>query len=136
MTEYDSPYVRVSSWIDCKKPSSSGEYGRSYYSLTPTCDTMYPWCDNRSYSAYAFSPLYMGYYDNCFPSTHTQPSCDLKYLNASPSTILAGWKVCCDDKSIPCSQTCHMNHVVSSVDPSITPPTPSPSISSPPSSKK
>lgn len=110
---YQSPYATASVILDCQKPSSG--YSPASYSVRPSCDSTWPGCDNRSYSAYALPSAYNGYYDECFKTRPEKPACDLKYVTASPKTILNCWDQCCTPSSTGltgCNQKCQNDCVV------------------------
>jgi hypothetical protein len=106
------PYAVSSTILDCKQAANG--YNKPSYPAGPSCNTKdFPSCDNRSYSAYATDSSYQGFYDNCFITTDSQQSCDLKYVNAAPKTVIDCWKNCCDSQMRDCNQNCHTSCVVS-----------------------
>lgn len=107
----EAPYALSSTILDCKQPSSG--YSKPSYPSKPNCDSIYPNCDNRSYSAYALDASYNGVYDNCFITSDFKPACDLKYVNAPPKVVLGCWQNCCNDQLRDCNMNCHVDCVVS-----------------------
>jgi hypothetical protein len=110
---YQPPYATASAIVDCQKQTSG--YSPASYSITPSCDSTWPNCDNRSYSAYALPSAYNGFYDQCFKTRPGRPACDLKHANASPKVILDCWDKCCKPSPLglsDCNKKCHDDCVV------------------------
>ena len=119
---FEVPYATSAVILDCMKPGAG--YSPASYPDKGSCNSLYGDCDNRSYSAYALPSAYNGYYDECFKGKNNSKACDLKYVNASPSTVLGCWGKCCTNSPMGltnCNQTCQTNCVVTG---GISPPVP------------
>ena len=91
-SSYEPAYATAGSLLDCQKPTSG--YSQPNYSLSASCTEDIPSCDNRTYSAYATTADYQGFYDHCNVNI-SPPACDLTYLNAAPKTQIACWQKTC-----------------------------------------
>lgn len=120
----DLPYDTSASILDCQQATKG--YNKPSYPDGPSCNTPWPSCDNRTYSAYALDASYSGYYDDCFNAFKSQPACDLKYVNASPKTVIDCWKQCYNDEMKAFSKDCQVQCVVNGGGQPSPKPTPAP----------